>query len=71
MACQENGPAAFDVEGETYREGQRVSVELTYHGGQKRRICGTLIVVTEDEAFIETDFGPMAGKVQTLVSEEA
>ncbi len=64
--------ATFKHAGVTYAQGDEVELEVFWPGGGKTTVRGTLITIAEGkdgmEAYVESQFGPVVGNADTLVT---
>jgi hypothetical protein len=63
-------PEIYEVNGETFRKGQKVSVVAKWPDGRVRRVTGGLWTIASGQAYVDTPFGLVEGALETLESEE-
>ena len=51
-------------------DGRIVSLDVTWPGGKTVRMTGKLIVIKDDEAYVETEAGNVVGSADTLEYED-
>lgn len=51
------------------KPGDRVSIDVVWHDGSVSRLTGELIVITDGQAYVESDLGPVSGAAETLEAE--
>lgn len=53
-------------DGVTYRKGDEVTLDVKWPGGRTTSVRGKLITIADGEAFVDSQFGPVAGDLATL-----
>jgi hypothetical protein len=70
MARKRAKPETFDVEGRTFRKGQKVWLKVPWPNGSVKDMEGTLSSVNGDKAYVETSLGIVEGYADTMDSPE-
>lgn len=56
----------FKINGETFRVGDEVVLDVRWKDGRTSSVRGKLITVDAGEAFVESDLGAVVGDPETL-----
>lgn len=56
----------FTHDGVMFKVGDDVVVDVVWPGGRKSQVHGKLITIANDEAYVESQFGPVVGILDSL-----